>query len=449
MTLTIAPTETLIQARDVSKAFVQPDGSQIPIFNHIDLSIERGRIVALLGPSGSGKSTLLRVLTGLTPPSAGEVMYHGQPLRGINPGAAIVFQSFALFPWLTVLENVEVGLKAKGLNAVERRKRALKAIDTIGLDGFEEAYPKELSGGMRQRVGFARALVVEPELLCLDEPFSALDVLTAENLRGELISLWLNRKIPIQGILIVTHSIEEAVYLADRAIILGKDPGRIRADISITLPHERDRQDPEFQKLVDQIYTIMTQPQKDLAQLGLPHAVTAPLVVEPERAKEFQAIPHAKPGAIAGLLELLEDRGGREDLYKLGHDLHLEVDDLLPITEAAEVLGFASVREGDIMLTDEGSAFVSEGILQRKELFRSVVVERIQLIVMIDRVLKGKKNREMAEEFFMAVLNHHFSSAEAQRQLQTAIDWGRYAELFAYDERAQLLFLEDPSESAE
>ncbi|MBO9539509.1 nitrate/sulfonate/bicarbonate ABC transporter ATP-binding protein [bacterium] len=431
--------DTLLQTKDVSKAFMQPDGSQIPIFNHIDLSIHRGQIVALLGPSGSGKSTLLRVLTGLTPPTSGEVLYHGQRLSGINPGAAIVFQSFALFPWLTVLENVEVGLQAKGVHAVERRKRALKAIDTIGLDGFEEAYPKELSGGMRQRVGFARALVVEPELLCLDEPFSALDVLTAENLRSELISLWVHRKIPIQAILIVTHSIEEAVYLADRAIILGKDPGRIRADIPIALPHDRDRQAPDFQKLVDRIYTIMTQPQHDFAQLGLGEVM---LVPEGARAKEFQAIPHAKPGAIAGLLELLEDRGGREDLYKLGHDLHLAVDDLLPITDGAQILGLATIHEGDIALSLEGGLFLKAGILQRKQIFRRLALERVQLIAMIERVLESKKNHEMPEEFFLEVLNHHFSPNEAHRQLQTAIDWGRYAELFTYDEQSHLLFME-------
>ncbi|HEY9720625.1 MAG TPA: nitrate/sulfonate/bicarbonate ABC transporter ATP-binding protein [Oscillatoriaceae cyanobacterium] len=445
MTSNTSTRDVLLEARDVSQAFQHPEGHQIPIFDHINLTIQTGQVVALLGPSGSGKSTLLRVLTGLAKPTRGEVLYHGVPLRGINPGAAIVFQSFALFPWLTVLENVEIGLEAKGMSSAERRERALKAIDTIGLDGFESAYPKELSGGMRQRVGFARALVVEPELLCLDEPFSALDVLTAENLRSELMELWTQKQIPIKAILIVTHGIEEAVTLADRAIILGKDPGRIRADIPIRLPHPRHRDDPAFQTLVDEIYTIMTNPKRDLGVLP-PAPGTAPLPVE--RAKEYQALPHAKPGAIGGLMDLLEDRGGEEDLYKLGQDLKLDVDDLLPITEAAEVLGLATVHQGDISLTQAGADFANADILQSKDIFRRQALERVQLIATIDRVLSGKRNGRMPEEFFLEILAHHFSVNEAKRQLQTAIDWGRYAELFTYDERSHQLVLEsEPAET--
>lgn len=257
--------KTLISLESMKKSYQQPNGQEITILESITLDLRPGEIVALLGPSGSGKSTLMRIIAGLIPATQGKVLYHSRPLIGLNPGVAIVFQSFALYPWLTVLENVELGLKAKGVIANERRQKALKMIDVIGLDGFENAFPKELSGGMRQRVGFARALAVEPELLCMDEPFSALDVLTAENLRFELLDLWLEKRIPTQAILIVTHGIEEAVILADRIIVLGRNPGRIRADLTVSLPHYRDRKSASFQALVDQIYKILTNP--DLKKL--------------------------------------------------------------------------------------------------------------------------------------------------------------------------------------
>src|SRR5271165_1815606 len=228
-----------------------------------NLVVESGKIIALLGPSGCGKSTLLRILTGLAQPTSGTLLWHGKPLDGQMPNVAIVFQSFALFPWLTVLENVEAPLEAKGVPAVERRKRALRTLDTVGLDGFETAYPKELSGGMKQRVGFARALVVEPEVLFMDEPFSALDVLTAENLRGELLELWLNKKMPTSAIFIVTHNIEEAVMLADRIVVLGRNPARIRTDFHVDLPRPRDRKHPRFTKIVDYIYQVLTKPDGD------------------------------------------------------------------------------------------------------------------------------------------------------------------------------------------
>ncbi|MBD3562445.1 ABC transporter ATP-binding protein, partial [Planktothrix sp. FACHB-1355] len=242
-------TDLLISLESVKKSYQQPNGQEITILENINFDLRTGEIVALLGPSGSGKSTLMRMIAGLIPPTLGKILYHNRPLVGLNPGVAIVFQSFALYPWLTVLENVELGLKAKGELPDRRREKALRMIDVIGLDGFENAYPKELSGGMRQRVGFARALAVEPELLCMDEPFSALDVLTAENLRFELLDLWLERRIPTQTILIVTHGIEEAVILADRIIVLGRNPGRVRADLPVKLPHYRDRKSPSFQSL--------------------------------------------------------------------------------------------------------------------------------------------------------------------------------------------------------
>jgi NitT/TauT family transport system ATP-binding protein len=432
-------TEHLIVLRGVNKSYGQPNGQQIAILENISLELRPGEIVALLGPSGSGKSTLMRMIAGLIPATKGEVLYHNRPLIGLNPGVAIVFQSFALYPWLTVLENVELGLKAKGTQSDSRREKALRMIDIIGLDGFENAYPKELSGGMRQRVGFARALAVEPELLCMDEPFSALDVLTAENLRFELLDLWLERKIPTQAILIVTHGIEEAVILADRIIVLGRNPGRIRADLPVTLPHYRDRKNPNFQALVDQVYKILTNP--DLDTIEPPATTTStstPAVPEPPKN---QSLPSVRIGSIAGLLELLEDRNER-DLYRLGQELQLEIDDILPIVEAAKLMNFVELVEGDISLTPIAEEFIAGGIDERKQIVRSQLLDKIRLVQQIYRLLEAKRNQRIPEELVLDILENHFSPEEAQRQLNTAIDWGRYAEIYSYDEPAGQIFLE-------
>ncbi len=427
-------TERLISLNGVSKSYQQPNGQEITILDHVSLDLRAGEIVALLGPSGSGKSTLMRMVAGLIPPSTGEVLYHNQPLVGLNPGVAIVFQSFALYPWLTVLENVELGLKAQGIMSEQRQQKALKMIDVIGLDGFENAYPKELSGGMRQRVGFARALAVEPELLCMDEPFSALDVLTAENLRFELLDLWLERRIPTKSILIVTHSIEEAVILADRIVVLGRNPGRIRANLPVTLPHYRDRKSPAFQALVDQVYKILTNP--DLKEIEKQKEVS---IGDPKPQKS-QSLPAVRVGSIAGLLELLEDRQG--DLFRLAQELQLEVDDILPIVEAAQLMDLVHIQEGDIVLTSLGKEFITSGIDERKQIVRNQLQTRIRLVQRISHLLQAKKNQRIPEELILDILETHFSAQEAEQQLKTAIDWGRYAELYSYDEPSGEIFLE-------
>jgi len=432
-------TECLITLEGVSKVYQQPNGQKISILEPINLELRSGEIVALLGPSGSGKSTLMRMIAGLIPPSDGQVLYHNRPLVGLNPGVAIVFQNFALYPWLTVLENVELGLKAKGELPEPRQQKALRMIDIIGLDGFENAYPKELSGGMRQRVGFARALAVEPELLCMDEPFSALDVLTAENLRFELLDLWLEKKIPTKAVLIVTHGIEEAVILADRVVVLGRNPGRIRAELTVTLPHYRDRKTPQFQAIVDQVYKILTNPDLSCETESLP--ATTVSQPQPAQSAKYQSLPQVRIGAVAGLLELLEDRK-EKDLYRLGQELMLEVDDILPIVEAAKIMDFLAIQEGDLLLTPVGLQFIAGGIDQRKQIVRTQILSNIRLVQQISRMLQAKRNQRISEELILDILEAHFSPQEAMRQLKTAIDWGRYAELYSYDEPGGEIFLE-------
>jgi len=430
--------EPIIRAQAVEKFYVQPDGNRIEVIAPINLDVEPGKIVTLLGPSGCGKSTLLRILTGLSKPSSGEVLWHGQPITSQNAGVAIVFQSFALFPWLTVLDNVEAPLEARGVGAIERHKRALRILDTVGLDGFESAYPKELSGGMKQRVGFARAMVVEPEVLFMDEPFSALDVLTAENLRNELLELWLSKKMPTSAIFIVTHNIEEAVLLADRVIVLGRNPARVRADFPIEIPHPRDRKSHSFVELVDYIYKIMTQP-----ELALPAPGASATAQKPARQK-YQMIPHARVGGIAGLLELLHDRGGKEDLYRLAEDLKLDSEDLLPIVEASVMLGFATLKEGDVEITPQGIQFAEADILARKTLFRQAALMHIVILQQIDSVLHAKSDHSISQEFFYDILDEHFSEDEVQRQFETAMNWGRYAEIFDFDRESHRLTLAEP-----
>lgn len=417
---------TLVELHGVSKYYGKPEG-RILVLDDISFSIREGEFVALLGQSGSGKSTLLRIVMGLTPPSAGEVLYRGQPLEGVNPHAAIVFQTFALYPWFTALENVDVALKAKGMPAEERRRKAEALLDLVGLDGFEDAYPRELSGGMRQKVGFARALAVEPELLLMDEPFSALDVLSAETLRGDLLELWLEKKLPIKAILMVTHNIDEAVLMADRAIVLSRNPGRVIGDFPIALPYPRNRKSRAFNAVVDRIYRLITR------------AVPPPIVPEAELARP---LPHVSIDAVAGLAEEVAGREGqREDLYRLAADLLMEVDDLLPVTAAAEMLGVGRVEQADFILEPLGREFAEADVLRRKELLRPRILA-VPLVRRIVSVLRSAEDQTMPEEFFLSLLRKAFSEEEARAQLETAIDWGRYAEVFTYDHDTRELYIE-------
>jgi len=426
----------IIEARGVEKVFSRPGGGQVQVIAPTDLSVEAGEIVALLGPSGSGKSTLLRILTGLTQPSSGEVLWHGKPLRETSPHVAIVFQSFALFPWLTVQDNVEAPLLARSMPEGEREKRATNALAAVGLQGFETAYPKDLSGGMKQRVGFARALAVEPEILFMDEPFSALDVLTAENLRGELMELWLGKRIPTRSIFIVTHNIEEAVLLADRVLVLGRNPARIRADFQVPLPHPRERTTPDFLVYVDYIYKLITQPEVEPGPLAAPKS-------------RYPMLPHARPGSIAGLLELLLDRDDKEDLFRVADDLRMEVDDLLPIVDASTLLGFAVADKGEVGLTPQGKDFAEADISRRKQLFQDAALTHVSLLQQMKSGLEAKKDHTMPAEFFRDVLDEHFSDTEVDRQLDTALNWGRYGDILRYDSESDKLMLYEPEETGD
>ena len=416
----------LLQVRNVSR-YYSKGAKRFMAVQNVNLKIYPGEFVCLLGPSGCGKSTLLRMITGLNPTSEGEILYKGQPLTGVNPHATIVFQTFALYPWLTVQQNVEVALKARGVLEMERREKARQLLDQVGLDGFESAYPRELSGGMRQKCGFARAMAVEPELLCLDEPFSALDVLSAEALRGELMELWLNKAIPTQAVLMVTHNIQEAVFMADRIVVMEKDPGRVLTEIQVALRHPRHTKDTAFQALVDRVYAAVA---------GKTEEPAAGATVPGQMTK----LPTARINGMAGLLEKVKEEGERADLYRLTEDLQLELDDVLPIVESAELLGFATVDQGDIVLRPLGQTYADASILARKEIMAGRVL-RLPVIGWIYETLRADDDRRVAEEYFVDKLKADFGEY-AGEQLDTAINWGRYAELFEFDDNTDELYLQ-------
>ena len=420
-----APGAVIIEVDNLSKEFVMPAGKQVPVLRGINLTLREGEIVVLVGQSGCGKSTLLRCIGGLIAPSQGTVRYRGAPLNGANPGVTMVFQNFALLPWLNVAANVQVGLEARAVPPAKRRQQAQQALDRIGLTGFESAFPRELSGGMCQRVDFARALVVEPDVLLMDEPFSALDVLTGANLRADLLDLWASTEFPTKAILMVTHNIEEAVQMADRIIMLTPHAGQPHDPMTVDLPRPRDRRSSQFRALVDFLYDVMT---------GYPETGSAgAAMANPQAASPAELpLPRTSMGGLDGMLRILSVRGGRGDLPELAGRLSLEVDDLIPLTDAAQLLGFAEVDNADIKLTAIGMQWAQASPSGDKKIFARQARDRAPLVRAIVRALSDAPGGKLSEDFFLDLLGHHFTPQQARAQLDTAIEWGRYGELYTY-----------------
>ncbi len=427
--------QTIVSLKGVVKSFSSADGAPRVVLDNVDFTLREREIVALLGQSGSGKSTLLRIMAGLVMADGGDVLYRGQPLYGPARGISMVFQSFALFPWLTVQQNVEIGLEARGVPAAEREKRAEKVIDMIGLSGFEGALPRELSGGMRQRVGIARALVVDPDVLLMDEAFSALDVLTGERLRDDILELWEEEQISTKAILVVSHNIQEAIMMADRVLIFASDPGRVRYEMRVDLPRPRDADSPEVRMLVDEIYAVMTAGR-----------VRTGKTVEPLRLDE--RLPEADIGLMEGLLERLMDDPflGHADLPQLGEETELTDEELLPAAEALALLEFVLLEGGDMAVTDLGKQYVAAEYDERQALFAKQLLKRVPLAAHIQHSLLQDPSGELKEEHFLALLRDSLDKEEAERVLNVAIEWGRHGEVYRYNYHTGMIQLPEADE---
>jgi NitT/TauT family transport system ATP-binding protein len=424
--------KAVIELQNVSMSFAKPSGEPLIVLADVDVSLRRGEILGVLGRSGSGKSTLLRITAGLMTPSQGRVLYRGAPLLGPAEGIAVVFQSFALFPWLTVMQNVMTSLDALGMPHEQANARALSAIAAIGLNGFEAAYPRELSGGMRQRVGFARAIVIDPAALLMDEPFSALDVLTAENLRTDFIDLWLGQQCPIQSVMLVTHNIEEAVLLCDRILVVSSRPGRVGAEIPVDLGHPRNRFDPRFRAIVDNIYSILTARTvlslQEMRKLGA--GATHPL-------------PNVSPYGIERVVERLASApfDGTAQLSKIANPLIAHVDNVLIVAEVLQLLEFGEITDGAVRLTTAGRVFAASDAVERKRLFREHLLNFVPLAGHIVDVLQERESHRAPRIRFKSELEDRLSADDAETTLRAITNWGRYAELFTYDDRSRAFTL--------
>ena len=428
----------LMQLRGVAKSFRSADGAPRLILDGVDFTLAEGEIVALLGKSGSGKSTLLRIMAGLIPADAGSTVYRGKPVHGPASGIAMVFQSFALFPWLTVQQNVELGLEAQGIAAGEREERADAMLELIGLAGFGGALPRELSGGMRQRVGIARALVTNPDVLLMDEAFSALDVLTGETLRNDILDLWDSDRIPTKGILIVSHNIEEAVMMADRIIILSSDPGRLRSELRVNLPRPRADDSAEVRALIDEVYGLMTQ-----------RAVRDPRTGAVAPAQVDYRLPDTDVSRIEAVLELLAEPpfNGRADLPHLAEEAELSDEELFPTFEALGLLGLAQIERGDITLTPLGLSYVQAEQPLRQELFGQQLLVHVPLAARIRQQLEREATGTLPENPFIELLEEFLKADDAKRVLEIAVEWGRYGEIYEYDFHTGQLTLPDQDEA--
>jgi len=431
----------IAEARDVCVSFGDGDNNRL-VLEDVSLAVQAGQVLAILGPSGCGKSTFLRALVGLLTPTRGQVLAHGKPLEGVHPGVAIVFQNFALFPWLNVQENIAMALNGLGLSVDEGRLRVTRCIDVVGLEGFEEAYPKELSGGMKQRVGIARALARGPELLCMDEPFCALDVFTAESLRSEVYRLWSGgSKLPfaLKSVIIITHIIEEAVFLADRIVVMGAQPGHIEQTIVNDVPHPREYQTPQFQRMVERLHDIITKAESepDAGQDDAQPATDGGLV-SPE------PIPPVSPGQVIGLMEILRDHGGQMEVFNLDQLTEYDFGQTLAVVKAGEMLDFLDSPKNLVLLTELGGRFLDADVNGRKTLFRRQL-EKLATFQFVRRLLEEANGQELSKEIVAEELCVRLCTEDIPKLIDVIINWGRYAELFGYAPDSERLYLDQPS----
>jgi NitT/TauT family transport system ATP-binding protein len=430
------------EAIDVSMAYGEEgNSSRLLVLDKISLAIRAGEVLAILGPSGSGKSTLLRILIGLLRPTSGQVLAHGKPLEGIHPGVSLVFQNFALFPWLTVRENIRLALNGLTISAADSQDRITRCIDVVGLEGFEEAYPKELSGGMKQRVGIARALARAPELLCMDEPCSALDVFTAESLRSEIYRMWSGgqSKLPFQpkSVVIITHHIEEAVFLADRIVVMGTRPGHIRTIFQNDVPHPREYQSPAFLRMVQRLHDVITREQlPDVPE-------TAPVVEAPGALPEPSPIPAVNLGHIFGLMEIVRDHGSQIDVFKLDQLTEYDFGHTIAVVKAGELLGLLDTPKNQVLLTDLGRKFLDADINGRKRIFRDQLLT-LGTFRFVLRLLEEARDHRLSKEIIEEELCVRLTSEDMEKVFSTIVAWGRFAEIFGYDAASEELYLDAP-----
>ncbi len=428
---TAAPATTLCEVRHVWHDFTLPNGQPIRVLEDINLAIKSGEIIALLGPSGCGKSTILRIVAGLLKPNKGEVLYHGKPLDGLNPGVAIVFQSFALYPWMTVVDNIRTVLTAAGLPRPEVNRRAEDAIRLVGLRGFEEAYPRELSGGMKQRIGMARALSVDPELLLMDEPFSQVDSLTAESLRAEIIDIFTAHTRRLSSILLVSHDIKEVAWMADRIVILGAHPGVIRTIVENNLPRPRDYRSPQLLGLVDHLHEVITG-----AELPDVPAQPAKAGLAP-----FEPLPEATSSEIVGLLEYLDARGGKQEIFRIAAETNRPYDQMIRVVRAAEMLDLVDTPRRIVQLEPAGQKFVKAGPEERKVIWRGQLL-KLRLYQTVNELLQKEPRHYVEADLVKDLMAVHMPQENYETMFQTFVRWARFGDLFAYDEKSERIMLQ-------
>ncbi len=426
-------TTDLCEVRGVSHQFPQPNGTPLRVLEDVSLAVRPNEVIALLGPSGCGKSTILRIIAGLIKPTHGEVFYHGDPLPGLNPGVAIVFQSFALYPWMTVQENIRTVLRAEGVAGPAVGERAERAIRMVGLSGFEDAYPRELSGGMKQRVGMARGLSVDPEILLMDEPFSHVDALTAESLRAEILDIWGARKQRLSSILLVSHDIKEVAYMADRIVILAANPGRVRTIVENKQPRPRDYRSPQLLSLVDYLHEIITH-----SEMPDPPAPGGPQ--PPPRV--YEPLPAALPSEVAGLLEYLDARGGKEDVYRIAGDTNREFGHVINVVKAAEMMDLVDTPKRMVVLEPDGKAFVTASPQDRQAVWRQHLLE-LRLFKDVYEAIKRAPHDEIDKDFVLELIVMNMPQENSERMFQTFLHWSRFGDLFEYDDATEKLSLAD------